>query len=538
MPDVFNILIVDDDEVDRMSVQRLLQRGGLECEIHEASDVDQACAALSAQAFDCALLDHLLPDGDAFEVLERVQQRDCPHTPIVVLTGFSDHTLGLQLLQAGAQDFLMKGDITSENLLRAIRYAMERQRLHHQLVETAERLSQISDHDSLTGLHDRRGFENHLQAELAAHQGKELWTAVLRVHMRSLAIINRDHGYARGDRCLVALAERLRSVLGSLPIARLGGGEFLSLQPNSLEEEVQAQAAALRKSLQDKPLLDDMPESSRGIEVVATTLRVESGELAPFLDSLQAALKKTQVPAASKGKAAQTARWLLETLQLELAIQPVIDLQENRPVGYELLSRGPQENIEPHMLFAHGRQAGVLRQLDLRMAAICLQHSKDIARAHPVHLNLFPQTLTETPIEELVELLRQHTRFPIIDLDSRWIRPQGPFFLRVAALRRRGVPFAVDHLGYGQTTLQSFLRIKPQVIKTDARLIRGLAANADKNAVLSGLVQIAKALETRLVAVGVETREDLQAVKTLGIRYAQGFLFARPGKVALPSPEA
>ncbi len=536
MADSFNILIVDDDDVDRMSVQRLLQRSGLDCEIHEASNVAQACEALLEQAFDCALLDHLLPDGNAFEVLERVHQRDCPMTPIVVLTGFSDHALGLQLLQAGAQDFLRKGDITSENLLRSIRYAMERQRLHRDLVETVDRLSQIAGQDSLTGLLDRRGFESLLKAEFAGQPGKEFWTAVLRVHLRGLDALNREHGYALADRCLVALAARLRTVLGaSVPLARLGAGEFLSLQPSSLEEEVRAQAEALRTSLQEQPLLDELPESSRSVEVAAASVRTESDTLGPFLDTLQATLREAQAPPPRSKKAASTAntaQWLLQKLQPEVAIQPVIDLQENRPVGYELLIRFPQDDLEPHTLFAHARQAGVLRQVDLRMAACCLQQAQDIARTHPLHLNLFPQTLTETPIEELIELFRILPKFPIIDLDSRWIRAQGSFFNRVAALRRRGVPFAVDHLGYGQSTLQSFLRIAPRVVKTDCRLVRGLANNVEKNTVLAGLTQIAKALEIRIVAVGVESREDLEAVKALGIRFVQGYLFARPGRVS------
>lgn len=138
------VLLVEDDEVDRMAVRRAMKTASSPVALTECADVAAAVAAIEAEEFDCALVDFELPDGSAFDFLQALSGR-APDLPVVVLTGQDDDELAVSILQRGAQDFLRKGEIDAASMVRAIRHAVERSRvaeLERRLVH-ADRLSSI-----------------------------------------------------------------------------------------------------------------------------------------------------------------------------------------------------------------------------------------------------------------------------------------------------------------------------------------------------------------------------------------------------------
>ena len=122
---VLRILVVEDDEGDAILVREHLKDGGLPHETTWVRTVDDALAHLHAS--DCVLLDLGLPDAMGLGALQRVLAADAP--PVVVLTGLSDSDAGVEAVAAGAQDFLVKGDVDADLLARAVRYAVQRRRL-------------------------------------------------------------------------------------------------------------------------------------------------------------------------------------------------------------------------------------------------------------------------------------------------------------------------------------------------------------------------------------------------------------------------
>lgn len=122
---VLRILVVEDDEGDAILVREHLQDGGLPHETVWVRTVDDALAHLDAS--DCVLLDLGLPDAMGLGALQRVLAAGAP--PVVVLTGLSDTDAGVEAVAAGAQDFLVKGDVDADLLARAVRYAVQRRRL-------------------------------------------------------------------------------------------------------------------------------------------------------------------------------------------------------------------------------------------------------------------------------------------------------------------------------------------------------------------------------------------------------------------------
>jgi serine/threonine protein kinase/CheY-like chemotaxis protein len=125
MADVLRILLVDDDEVDRLMVRRTLERSGARFELKEAVDVTGGREVLRAGRFDCALLDYDLPDGVGLDILDDAL---AARVPVIMLTGLDDEAFGVQAVQRGAQDYMIKTEATSRSLSRAIRHAIERHR--------------------------------------------------------------------------------------------------------------------------------------------------------------------------------------------------------------------------------------------------------------------------------------------------------------------------------------------------------------------------------------------------------------------------
>jgi len=137
-PRVLRLLLVDDDEVDRMRVKRMLgQMAEWQFEIDIASGVATGIAAIKAKTFDCVLLDFRLPDGEGFDLLKSVHavDGDCP--PILLQTVLDDESTAVAALALGAQDFLVKGKYDAGVLRRSIRYAIQRD----QLVKERNRLT-------------------------------------------------------------------------------------------------------------------------------------------------------------------------------------------------------------------------------------------------------------------------------------------------------------------------------------------------------------------------------------------------------------
>jgi signal transduction histidine kinase len=123
MADPLRILLVDDDEVDRLAVQRLLRQAGIVAEVDERSDRAGALIAAQSHRYDCVLLDYRLPGTDGVSLLHSLRDSGVG-APVVALTGQGDEEVAVELMKAGAADYLNKNALTPERLERSLRYAL------------------------------------------------------------------------------------------------------------------------------------------------------------------------------------------------------------------------------------------------------------------------------------------------------------------------------------------------------------------------------------------------------------------------------
>jgi diguanylate cyclase (GGDEF)-like protein len=208
--------------------------------IAHVPQLDLAAERLSDESADILLLDvgAQNPERRAFVQSARVT---APDTPMVVLSEDDDQPLALESLRLGAQDFVTKDRMRPEELVRAMRFAIER----HKLQKNLQNLTLIDD---LTRLHNRRGFmalaEQHLR--MIQRKGAAL---LIYVDLDDLKIINDSCGHPEGNRALIVAANVLRACFRQSDIlARLGGDEFCVLMTDAAQDS----AAQVRKRLQER----------------------------------------------------------------------------------------------------------------------------------------------------------------------------------------------------------------------------------------------------------------------------------------------
>ncbi|MEH2332178.1 ATP-binding response regulator [Nostoc sp.] len=146
MEETLKILVVDDDEVDRIAIRSALTTAGVQMELSEVGDGNDAFSVLSSTTYDCVFLDYCLPDRDALTLIQQLRSSEIK-VPLVVLTGQGDKQIILQLLKAGATDYLSKSRISPEtlsqvlrNVIRIYRAEIQIDLANQQLRETHEQL--------------------------------------------------------------------------------------------------------------------------------------------------------------------------------------------------------------------------------------------------------------------------------------------------------------------------------------------------------------------------------------------------------------
>jgi two-component system, cell cycle response regulator len=219
----FKALLIDDNADDTRLVREMLAEGGFaRFDLVVSDRLSTGMQRVSEGDINVALVDLRLPDSQGVDTIALLRAH-APSLPIVVLTGTTDEAAGVQALNAGAQEYLLKGQASGGMLVRALRYAIERKRLELAL----QRMAIVDD---LTGLYNRRGFfqiaPRHLK--LAHRDGKRALLAI--ADMDGLKQINDSFGHLEGDRAIITVAAVLKQTFRDDDvIARIGGDEFAVL---------------------------------------------------------------------------------------------------------------------------------------------------------------------------------------------------------------------------------------------------------------------------------------------------------------------
>lgn len=224
-----------------------------------AGELTAGLERLSQGGIDAVLLDLMLHDSEGIVTFERTYAF-APDVPIVVMTEVDDESVAIATVQGGAQDYLVKAEVTPAMVVKSIRHAIER----HRLLSALRSLSLIDD---LTGLYNRRGFsdlgEQYLKLARRAARG----VALVYMDLDRFKTINDTLGHHVGDRALIKLSDILKaSFRRSDIIARMGGDEFAVLAVEATSDG----AALLVNRLRER--IDDFNQSNRDAYQLAVSI--------------------------------------------------------------------------------------------------------------------------------------------------------------------------------------------------------------------------------------------------------------------------
>ena len=225
--------------------------------------------------------------------------------------------------------------------------------------------------------------------------------------------------------------------------------------------------------------------------------------------------------------------------RLRPLFQPLVSLRDRRIMGYEALIRGPSDGPlhSPLNLFDAANRAGRLGEVELLARQVSLGQFKRLGLPERLFLNVSPECLLTPGFKggRTLELIRAAGIDParvVIELTEH--QPTHDLALMKRAIehyRAMGFSIAIDDLGAGYSGLKLWCDLRPDFVKIDRHFIQGIHDDPAKQAFVRSIRDIARSLQCRVVAEGVECREEREAVEGLGIELAQGFYFAPPRAV-------
>jgi len=202
MLDQLKILIVDDEEADRRTVRRLLRTSGMETQITEAANYEEAKEKMSNNLFDCVLIDYLLPDQDGLTLVREIRQQGVK-VPLIILTSHGDEEIAVDMMKAGASDYLSKFRLSALRLNQAVRNALRiyeaeqeaaiaKQEKEHLAKQKEDFVARMT-HDLRTPLvsanHILELFEEGLYGEITAEMSRVI-QVIIRSNKNLLEIVN------------------------------------------------------------------------------------------------------------------------------------------------------------------------------------------------------------------------------------------------------------------------------------------------------------------------------------------------------------
>lgn len=241
--------------------------------------------------------------------------------------------------------------------------------------------------------------------------------------------------------------------------------------------------------------------------------------------------------ATAEENGAEVLRGILARQQIVSVFQPIFDMIERRPIAVEALSRGPAGSgfEDAEALFSLAERTS----LAIPLERLCRQRSlEEAARCgwpNLIFVNMSPAAASDSEFLEGamlrdVEALKLDPRHIVIEVTERTYAQYQDLFARVLKeLRHEGFRVAVDDLGSGYSNLSSLAEIKPEFLKFDHLFTKDIHRQRIKQDLLGAILSFAVKMDTQVIAEGIESTEEFEALRRLGVPLGQGFFLARPG---------
>jgi diguanylate cyclase (GGDEF)-like protein len=416
----------------------------------------------------------------------------------------------------------------------------------------------ISDHkmvlrrstrDGLTDLPNQRAFQDEFPQAVAAAARYRDTLALVLLDVDDFKLINDRHGHPHGDAVLRRVAEVLRGTRPGDRPYRIGGDEFALLLARVDVEGARTLVARLRREFADAAV-----EVSIGVSVLrpgttADTLRAEAdsalyeakregGNRAAHFEDV----RERVVVTTSEKK--QAARRLIDEGRLATVFQPIWNLDAERLIGVEALTRpDPSYGLSgPAEAFDIAEQLGRVHPLDVLCAENALRTAPELGADVLLFVNLAPLTLDLDAeggdwLLPAVERAGLDPRHVVVEVTERYGGRTAPVIKSLQRLRRQGFQLAVDDVGTGNSGLEMLSKLKAEFVKLDRSIVAGAATEPGARAVLLAMATFARQTGAFVIAEGIEDQETLNFLRSIDqhdisaeaiIQGGQGFGLGRP----------
>lgn len=435
-----------------------------------------------------------------------------------------------------------------------------------------DRIRRLADFDTLTGLPNRRHILSRGEHALQASRRRGHLMALLLIDLDRFKVINDTLGHTVGDQLLVEVAARLRECVrhvdqvheGALhtpnprshrqleAVGRLGGDEFVAVLPEIASlQDVRRVAQRILEALRQPFLL----VGQECFVTASVGLSVFPGDGETVVDLMRNAdLAMYAVKAAGRDGAIaydpHLSQRALERLELESALhkalerdelvmlyQPTVDASRSRVDSAEALMRWQRDGrlVMPGEFIPVAEDSGLIVSMTewaLRTVARQIARwRRDRGIEMAVSVNMPARMLSRMGLIDFIRSVTEETGVPPTQLrleitETTLMEDVSQVLEVLAGLRQLGVEISIDDFGTGYSSLVHFTRHPVGELKIDRDFVNGLGIESRSEGVVAAVIAMAKALELKVVAEGVETLEQLRVLQRLGCHRMQGFLFA------------
>ncbi|MEW6512669.1 MAG: EAL domain-containing protein [Pseudomonadota bacterium] len=418
-----------------------------------------------------------------------------------------------------------------------------------------ERIHYLAYYDSLTGLPNRTLLYKLTDQALAEARRNRLHGAILFIDLNRFKPINDTLGHGVGDRLLQQVAERLRNAVRTEDVvARLGGDEFVvALFDISRREHAAMVAQKLIASL-DTPFLIDSHELRIGVAIGISVYPRDGFETETLLRMADIAMYRSKETgqdgytfysremnqrALERLRIESGLRQGIEKNELLLHYQPKVDIATGRIVGAEALVRWQHPDLglmPPDAFIPIAEESGLIVHLSAWVLEAALEQTHAWSAAglpeFKVAINLSARDFSPGLAERLKALLVEHAVSPSqVELEiteGMLTHSSDDVIAMMDSITALGVSLSLDDFGTGYSSLAYLKRFPIDTLKIDRSFVTGIPQDGNDCAIAGAIISMAQRLGHRVIAEGVETREQLEFLSSLGCQEIQGHYFSPP----------
>lgn len=547
MSSKLKVLIVDDAEVNRITLRKILEES---YEILEAENGQQALDILATQPEDApvaaVVLDLIMPGMSGVEFLELYKNVDRYRLiPIIIATIEGDTQTERECLELGAWDFISKP--YDPTIIRfRIKNAIDRSQM-----QLSKELKYRAEYDPMTNIYNKSKFFQNVEFLRLSNPWSQY--AFVRVDIEKFQLVNAFFGVAEGDRLLRYVADEMRAFSDGrvdITYGRIEADIFAIFLPYQTRDDILAFVNHIRERLEQYDLEFDIVPSFGIYEVDDTDIppnrMCDRANLATkqckgnYIENYAFYTAEMSEEIVREQRIVNRMKRALEEEEFVLYLQPKYELSSNTISGAEVLVRWAspgQGMVSPGVFIPVFERNGFISKLDYyvwdKTCQLIAKWLKEGRKPYPVSVNISRVSLYNPRMVDVIcSLVKKYDIPPyLLQLElteSAYTSNPKAIKEMMERLQKEGFAILMDDFGSGYSSLNVLKDIAVDVLKIDMKFLSDTDKQGRSENILASVVRMAKWLNMPVVAEGVERREQADFLRSIGCEYVQGYYFARP----------